>query len=359
MQRLLIQNSLLMGGKVRKIAFFIPHFNAGGIERVFVTYANALAADYDVTMLVIRDEGVLKNELASSVRVVKLGASRMRYAMPALVWMFLRFRFDYVITGMFETTFPAVLASFVLLKRVKVVASKHDYKMQHEGLLLWALRHSHRLFAVSEGVKQLLVKKGLPAENIAVIHNPVLIDVIRQKAQQKVMELPEKYIVFVGRFNNIKNIPYLLKGFSLFRKQHEDYRLVLVGDGPARKQIEFVIARLGISDYVTMTGALQNPYPYILNSQMLALTSFSEGLPTVILEALALGKTVVSTPNYGAKELIDHGVTGFLTNDFCDSSEFAEMLERALEPVSQEQCRMRASQFGLHESLVNIHNLLK
>ncbi len=92
-------------------------------------------------------------------------------------------------------------------------------------------------------------------------------------------------------------------------------KLVLVGDGELRPQIENMVAKLGLQNYVEITGWASNEEvkQQILDSRAMVLPSFAEGLPVAIMETLALGRPVISTYVAGIPEFVKHGEHGFLT----------------------------------------------
>ncbi len=121
-------------------------------------------------------------------------------------------------------------------------------------------------------------------------------------------------LVCVGRLCAEKGQLLLLEAVGQLMQQGLAFKLVLVGDGPLRGELEATIARLGLHDYVEITGWADSAQvrQAILNARVLVLPSFAEGLPVVIMEALALGRPVISTYVAGIPELVEPGVCGWL-----------------------------------------------
>jgi len=121
-------------------------------------------------------------------------------------------------------------------------------------------------------------------------------------------------LVCVGRLCAEKGQLLLLEAVGQLRRRGLAFKLVLVGDGPLRGELEATIARLGLHDYVEITGWADSAQvrQAILNARVLVLPSFAEGLPVVIMEALALGRPVISTYVAGIPELVKPGVCGWL-----------------------------------------------
>ncbi|HEY9859547.1 MAG TPA: glycosyltransferase [Candidatus Obscuribacterales bacterium] len=124
----------------------------------------------------------------------------------------------------------------------------------------------------------------------------------------------EPRLVCVGRLSEQKGHLLLLEAASRLAAEGLPFKLVLVGDGPLRPQIETLIARHGLQDHIEITGWASNNQvqQHILASRAMVLPSFAEGLPVVVMEALALGRPVISTYVAGIPELVEPGTCGWL-----------------------------------------------
>jgi glycosyltransferase involved in cell wall biosynthesis len=121
-------------------------------------------------------------------------------------------------------------------------------------------------------------------------------------------------LVCVGRLCEQKGQLLLLRAVYRLRQQGTRVELVLAGDGEMRPQIEALIDELGIRDQVRITGWIGGPTvrQEILQARALVLPSFAEGLPVVLMEAMALGRPVISTYVAGIPELVTDQCTGWL-----------------------------------------------
>lgn len=124
----------------------------------------------------------------------------------------------------------------------------------------------------------------------------------------------EPSLVCVGRLCAEKGQLLLLKAASQLMRQGESCKLIFVGDGPVRSELEALIRQLGLHDCVKITGWADSNQvrQTILSARALVLPSFAEGLPVVIMEALALGRPVISTYVAGIPELVESEVCGWL-----------------------------------------------
>lgn len=137
------------------------------------------------------------------------------------------------------------------------------------------------------------------------------------------------HLVCVGRLCEQKGQLLLLNVIQLVRQRGIDVHLTLVGDGPMRRQIEAAISKLGLDDFVTITGLVSSDRvrAALIEADALVMASFAEGLPVVIMEAMALGRPVVATSIAGVPELIRDGKEGFLV-PAGDSDALADAIER-------------------------------
>lgn len=156
-----------------------------------------------------------------------------------------------------------------------------------------ALYEKKKLICVSKGVLQDLKKffPGRPVQDLSHIYNPVDVDLIRLQARQKINEHIDSAIIHVGRASRAKRHDRLLRAYALSGVKNH---LVLIGDGQVKQAVELAHS-LGIAERVYFLGFRSNPYAYMARASLFVLSSDYEGLPTVILEAIALGVPVVST----------------------------------------------------------------
>ena len=307
---------------------FTPSLNIGGVERVLLTYAEQLSdRGYDVTYLLCHDNGELSSE--SCVNMHNLNTKRLSLSLWKMMVFLWRHKPDYMIVANSVTLF-ALVAKWLSFCAVKIIASHHYFPNVEtiswiDRWLVFRLYNlCYKVIAISQGVYALLRTNKVHEEKIQLIYNPINILEINNKSLQDI-EIPStEYILFVGRLAKVKNIRMLIEAIHFLREKKE-IPLVIVGDGPEREVLDAYIKSIGATN-VYMVGATSNPYPYIRHARVVVLSSSSEAFPTVLLESLVLGRTIVSTPTIGAKEILDSGKYGYICKTFGDVNEFANTL---------------------------------
>ena len=130
-----------------------------------------------------------------------------------------------------------------------------------------------------------------------------------------------KEIVTVGRLEPQKNQKLLIDAFASFVSKYPEYRLIIYGSGSLQKELEMQISQLGLSHCIELAGATSAVHEKIKDASLFVLTSDYEGLPNVLIEAMAIGLPCISTdcsPG-GARELIENGQDGIIVP--CDEAD--------------------------------------
>jgi glycosyltransferase involved in cell wall biosynthesis len=162
-------------------------------------------------------------------------------------------------------------------------------------------------------------------------------------------------LTVVGRLSTEKGHRVLLEAASRLHRDRVDFRVVLVGDGDLRTEIEEQIASSDLGDHISIAGwqDAAGVRKALGESRALVLASFGEGLPVVIMEAMAMCRPIVSTDVGGISELVSEGETGWLTPPG-DAERLAEVMRLALETSDEELTEMGA--LG-RERVLSMHDL--
>jgi glycosyltransferase involved in cell wall biosynthesis len=334
-------------GKKEIITLFLPSLHGGGAERSMVTLANGLVEKgYQVHLLLAKAEGVYFAEISEGVQVLSLQARRTILSFSALV-KYLHTVTPYAMISALENANLSAIWSKVLcgLPEKLIITERSVNTIlyrNHPRLELRLIPYLTRLFyryadqviAVSHGVAQDLEKNGVPKEKITTIYNPVDIDKVKRLSQEPVTHhwfVPKRYpiILSAGRLSREKNFVFLLEAFHNILERKEA-RLVILGEGEERQQLERKIKQLGLEGKVDLPGFDPNPFKYMCQADVFVLPSRVEGLPGVLIQAMALGTPVVATDSPGgSSEILENGKWGVLV-PLDDVAAMAQAIERGL-----------------------------
>jgi glycosyltransferase involved in cell wall biosynthesis len=174
------------------------------------------------------------------------------------------------------------------------------------------------IVAVSRGAAEDLARtSGLPRERVEVVYNPVITPALMALARETpdhpwLAPAQPPVVLGVGRLTRQKDFSTLIRAFAEVRRRRVA-RLLILGEGEERTRLHALVTELGLGDDVTLPGFRDNAMAYMRASRVFVLSSAWEGLPTVLIEALAAGARVVSTdcPS-GPREILQEGRLGTL-----------------------------------------------
>lgn len=283
----------------------------------------------------------------------------------------------------YDRTFQATLiaapaARRAGVKRVSVIVSDPRSDVEHMAgrflrmkrlLLARACRTADRVVAVSEGVRRSAIGwYRIPFEQIVTIPNPVDIERIDRLAAEPgpQFEPGRFHIVSAGRLQEEKGYRFLLEAVrELVRHRgHREVCLHLLGQGRQETELRAFVHDEGLEEYVRFEGYQANPYPWFRSAQLVCLSSLYEGLPNVLLEAMACRVPVLATdcPS-GPREILDDGLYGELVPPG-SSAALAEALDDCIRNQGRWLARVPAARahveahFALERRIGDLERLL-
>ena len=331
-----------------RIALYYGFLGGGGIERVLLNLARGfLDRGRTVDLVLGKADGPHLSQVPCGVRVVDLDAARQMDHLPKLIRYLRREQPVALLPAGHYANESAILAKYLARVSTRVIISEHNTlsrtlrlkSASKRGLTRCGSRFLYPwadgIVAVSQGVARDLSQMiGLDLDRIRVIYNPVVTPELAEKAGEPIDhpwfhpgEPP--VILGVGKLEPQKDFPTLIHAFAKMR-QSQRARLMILGWGPDRPQLESLVHDLGLEHEVSLPGYVNNPYAYMAKAAAFALSSAWEGLPTVLIEAMAVGLPVVATDcRSGPAEILHHGRYGVLT-PVRDCSALAEAMLRIL-----------------------------
>jgi len=315
----------------RKIALFLPSLEGGGAERVMVTLANGFAGHgLSVDLVLGQARGPYLAEVSRDVRVVDLGVSRVLAGLPGLHRYLRRERPGALLATLPHCNLVATAAKRLARSPVHLVLREASVPGVRDAnarglrdswmprLMAWFYPMADAVVAVSGGVADELAQiSGVPRQNIQVIFNPVVTRALASLAGEPLRHPwftpgAPPVVLGVGRLVELKGFQDLIQAHALLRS-NRDVRLVILGEGPKRGELENMVRALGLQDSVSLPGFASNPCQYMQAAGVFVLPSHRDGLPGSLIQAMACGARVVSTdcPG-GSAEILENGRWGRL-----------------------------------------------
>ena len=365
----------------KRIALFMYGLTNGGVPRRMVTLANGLAGrGYLVDLVLVDSRSNLAGALAPAVRIVDVGGWRARMpgirrkrrwqfqvAQSALVRYLNHAEPAVLISADNYANLTAIAARSAARKPVRLVVSQRNHTSTYavdKPRLMAAIRAQYpkadAVVTVSEGVAEDLIGIGLPPDIVQTIYNPLVGPELAAAAEKRV-EHPwfgsgePPVVLAVGRLGRQKDFPTLIRAFAHLRANGRPVRLVILGDGKTSKDRTDLLelaATLGVAESVDLPGAVPEAIPYMARADLFVLSSAWEGLPAVLVEAMACGTPVVSTdcPS-GPAEILQDGRFGPLVpvgDDRALATAMAAVLDNPPEGLVLKE---RGGQFSVEKAI--------
>jgi glycosyltransferase involved in cell wall biosynthesis len=331
----------LMTSDRKRVLFILPSLGAGGAERVKITLLRHLdRSRFEPHLALVEAVGPFLTEVPPDVPIHDLKAIRVRYALPAIFRLVWKLRPHAVVSALAELNVVMGLIKPLLPRGLKLLVEEEtsataELAEKGASTLIWHWLYRHfyakadKVICVADYVvNDLAVNFRIPREKLTRIYNPVDIDKTRALASEgnDPFRGPGPHLVAAGRLLRVKAFDMLLDAMAMVRKAIPTARLTILGGGPLESDLKSQRERLGLTDAVHFVGFQSNPYPYFKHADLFVLSSRYEGLPLVVLEALAVGTPVVATDCPGGiREILDGCASGRLVPN-ADSRLLADAL---------------------------------
>lgn len=360
----------------KRITFFMDALHGGGAEKAVVNLLKGLAErdEFDLDLVLSALEGPYLDQVPEQVRIIDLNKGRVitsilplaNYLKQNRPWALIGNMGHVNVVASMAREFARIQTRLVLVGHNTLSASKSD--LQRSKLvpyfMRWLYPRANAVAGVSAGVARDLEQQlGLEKETVKVLNNPVVNQDLITQSQANLAhpwfaaDTPPVFLA-VGRLNPQKDFPNLLSAFAQVRTQ-KDARLIILGEGTEREKLETLIDRLGIKDDVSLPGFVKNPYAYMRQASCFVLSSRYEGLPTVLIEAMACGCPVVATncPS-GPEEILNNGAYGSLVPIEDSQALSVAMLKTLDNPPKKESLMQRANEYSTEKVVANYLSLL-
>jgi len=287
----------------------LPDFAAGGAQKVLLRFASELDRQtFAPHVIVLNASGPLRPFVSSELPTTLLNYKRVRVALLTLCLKLRAMQPSVIVSTMTYVNFAILLLKPLLHRGTRFVVREANLPSGHSrsrfGRLVyrlgyWALyRWADIIVCPARAIAdELIANYGVQRACTAIISNPVDEDALRLSAAMPLRKCGVgRRFVAVGRLSYQKGYDRLLVDFA---KLSPDSRLTIFGEGALRHSLERQVAALALEGRVDLPGFEPNPAPWIAGADALLLSSRWEGLPNVVLEALACGTPAIVTPESG------------------------------------------------------------
>lgn len=380
---------------MKKILFLIHTLGVGGAERVLVNLANELAkSGYDITVMTVIDTGVFKEELSDLIHYkyiyripflkystgesgsLQSKPSKLKNILKSLYQMFWRYAncgriyrkhiaecYDY------EIAFLEGICAKIISQSTN--EKSHKFAWIHIDILnesksdkfFCSLEeqkscydHFQKIVCVSEYVRQQAFKKlGIEPSKFVTLYNPLNTEKIEKEAETESVEKSKKFtFCSVGRLAKQKGYDRLIEASALLKGKY-DFNVQIIGEGPAKEQLEQMITKYHLEEVVSLLGYKENPYPYIKTADVFICSSRAEGFSTVASEAVILEKPCIVTDCSGMRELFGKdGEFGYIVENSVEGiyrGMDAVLTNRDLLRYYTEKSRVNRKRFNISETI--------
>ena len=353
-----------------RIVFFLWDFGQAGAEIVVLHLSNYLSdKGHEVQILTINSKDQLSERLNTEVRLTTFNKKRIIASLIPLIRFMRTENIDCFVANVWPITVVSVIANFFcpgfrqklfLIEHINLgEESKQEqrsklFKFFQRLSISFLYNRAHKVISVSNGVGEDLIRKGLRREKTKVIYNPAYPNLAEDKVhceegKKKWFNQDCLKISAVGHLHKQKDYPNLINAIDILKNEKKiNCQLIIAGEGLEINNIEDLIHQKKLTNEITLVGYISNPLSLIEESDLFVLSSSYEGFGMVIVEALSLGKTLVSTncPS-GPSEIIGDNEFGYLCR-VDNPSDLAAKIEYAKENnIDPEKLINRSKEFSL------------
>lgn len=323
---------------MKKITFLLLHLGYGGVETSTINTCNSLCDDYDIELIVFYN--LKKNQLSLLNPKIKVkflydGEPNRDEFMNDLK----KFKIFSLIKEGIKGIKILYLKKHLMIKEIKnsdskyIISTRIDYSIllnkygskdavkivqehcHHNGVKKYinkikSLKNINYLFALTKSLKNDYVK-FLKGSNVNIKIVPNMVSIPEEKSNLK-----SKNLITISRLHPGKKIDEMIEIFSLI--QNKTNKLYIVGSGSEDDLLKETAKKYNVSDRVIFTGykSKEEMIPYIMDSSVFLMTSISEGLPMVLLEAMGYGLPCIAyNTESGVSDIIDNDVDGYIINN--------------------------------------------
>jgi N-acetyl-alpha-D-glucosaminyl L-malate synthase BshA len=326
------------------VPLFLPKWQGGTEIATHNIALRLVARGHEVHVITSLDKGMPKMSVNDGFYIHRVLWPNIKNIGIILYWL--------KIIWILKRIKPDIIHSQQIIMGIPAFLTKIPYVVWGQGsdvylpwkskqILTWlSFSHANALIALTEDMKKEMRK--IYKRDIYIIPNGINLqkfsNVQREHVRDKLgIQEKEKIIIFVGSLYPIKGIKYLIQAIHIVKEKEENARLIIVGDGHDKAELENIVQELKLKPYVTFVGRVPNDKvpEYLAVSDIFVLPSLSEGFPIVNIEAMASGLPIIATNVGGIQEIVINGENGFLV----ESKNSDQIAQRIMLLLSDDKMR--------------------
>lgn len=329
----------------RKILFLIPSLNGGGAERTLINLLQKLDySKFDVELVVVLRDGVYLQSVPKEVNCIYLFQNKM--LVRILEFLQKKIGFNYLlkkrilnkVQGHYDLGISFLDGNITdllfyidgLKKRYAWVHSSYKtnqnfarfyedekyvrkLKMQRYGRL-------DGIYFVSNDAKEEFIQVFGKYDKMEVIYNFIDVDSVLKKAKADVSTKQNIFeFIALGSLLSVKGFDRLIRASKIVKDKGFNFKVSILGSGSEKQNLESLVEDCGLTANVFFAGFVNNPYPLLSRADVFIMSSVSEALPTVLCEAMILGKATLVTNCSGCREIVANGEFGLMAEQSDES----------------------------------------
>jgi len=327
----------------------MPSLVGGGAENAMIKYLKAIDySKYEVTLLLFCLKGVYIEQIPKEVKVLYLFKNQklsrlLEYLQKrkGITWP-LKMIFKRVVKEKYDTAICFLDSNvtdllFFLDDETKKVSFVHSSYISNKNFNKFYQNEKYlnkvqtqryakldTIVFVSNDAKLEFVEVMGEYKDMRVLYNLFNEEEILKKSLLPLESFAKETFSFVavGSLLPVKGYDLLIEASSIAKQAGKNFKVHILGKGPEEEKLKKLVNKLNLSDTVLFHGYQQNPFSYIKNGHVFVMTSVSEALPSVLCEAIIIGKPILITNTAGCREVIDFGKYGVMTDR--NAKDFAE-----------------------------------
>jgi len=332
-----------------KILFVVSRYSLAGVPLAQLRLAKAFSNSHDVFFLIGHSEVPIEIDSFCNIEMLIINKQRTIAMLPYIFKYLKMNKFDIIFSAEDNMNLITILGAKIANNKAKLSCSSRIHPMNSEAYgefknlfsRSWFLYHSYKYFSRYADAlttvsydQATMYNKFFKTERYKAVYNISPIDNFKELSNQTIPEeelfrSDQKIFITACRLDYEKGVHDVIDAFSIFLDSNNAH-LVILGDGPEKSKLINQCNNLGIKDSVSFLGYKNNIYSYLNKSDFFVFASHNEGMPNVLIEAIACGCTVISSNcETGPSELLRNGQFGYLF-DVGDYKKLAELMSYAI-----------------------------